>query len=57
MAKATIRVAKKKNKEYNPKKKEKINKVTPKTGVRLTGKTVVPNLAAMKKRKMITTMD
>jgi hypothetical protein len=65
MAKATIRVATKKNKDYNPKKKaSKISKIIPmmeggkpKMGMTLKGKKVVPNLAAMKKRKIITSMD
>ncbi|MCX6822229.1 MAG: hypothetical protein NTW30_05645 [Candidatus Aenigmarchaeota archaeon] len=57
---STIKVAKKSDRP-----KATINKVIPmkdkmgkvKVGMRLTGKTVVPNLAAMKKRKIITSMD
>ena len=65
MASSTIRIATKKRDPYKSRKTTsnkpsgfiKSKRGSVKTGMRLTGKTVVPNLLALKKKKIITSMD
>lgn len=56
---STIRIAKKQRQMTEAKQRAKVNaeKKNIKYGQRLTGKTEVPNLMAMKKKKIISSMD